>query len=242
VYIAELRKALEAEQAPAVEPCKGHNCGSINPKLHSAECFDEHEALAGCQRPFGYFHFVFDSDNGDYWRETDDESEMPLFTHPAPQATGEQAPAVEPIGYVRHADKTFWPHPECAVYASVSPSLAPVYAHPAPPAEQAQAVEPVAWMVYVAEANNQYAVCDLDDQQLVDDCTNHNAEVTPLFTHPAPTPSIQESLKVRYKRGYAVALSDAEEAIDDECRERVVTASDCIEIIRNLGAETEATE
>jgi hypothetical protein len=44
-------------------------------------------------------------------------------------------------------------------------------------------------MVYVAEANNQYAVCDLDDQQLVDDCTNHNAEVTPLFTHPAQTPA-----------------------------------------------------
>ena len=48
--------------------------------------------------------------------------------------------------------------------------------------------------------------------------------------------------EVHYQRGYAVALSDAEEAIDDECRERVVTASDCIEIIRNLGAETEATE
>ena len=47
-----------------------------------------------------------------------------------------QAQAVEPIGYIRHADKTFWPHPECAVYASVSPSLAPVYAHPAPPAQQ----------------------------------------------------------------------------------------------------------
>jgi hypothetical protein len=43
----------------------------------------------------------------------------------------EKSQAVEPIGYVRHADKTFWPHPECAVYASVSPSLAPVYAHPA---------------------------------------------------------------------------------------------------------------
>jgi hypothetical protein len=39
-----------------------------------------------------------------------------------------------------------------------------------------------------------------------------------------------------------VALSDAEEAIDDECRERVVTASDCIEIIRNLGAEPEVTK
>ena len=56
----------------------------------------------------------------------------------------EQAQAVEPIGYVRHADKTFWPHPECAVYASVSPSLAPVYAHPAPtPAEAQQVAVPM---------------------------------------------------------------------------------------------------
>ena len=45
-----------------------------------------------------------------------------------------------------------------------------------------------------------------------------------------------------YQRGYAVALSDAEEAIDDECRERVVTASDCIEIIRNLGEEVNGIE
>ena len=53
----------------------------------------------------------------------------------------------------------------------------------------------------------------------------------------------EESVQmVHYKRGYGVALSDAEEAIDDECRERVVTASDCIEIIRNLGAEPEVTE
>lgn len=89
-YILALRKALDAELAQAVEPCKGLNCGSLSPKLHSAECFDEHEALAGCQRPFGYFHFVFDSDNGDYWRETDDESEMPLFTHPDPPPAGEQ--------------------------------------------------------------------------------------------------------------------------------------------------------
>lgn len=139
VYIAELRKTLEAEQAQAansrigflyeelrkaidegsesmthddalkqiaywqdkcnqvqaVEPCKGLNCGSLCPKLHSAECFDEHEALARCQRPFGYFHFVFDSDNGDYWRETDDESEMPLFTHPAPPAQQVAVPMPE---------------------------------------------------------------------------------------------------------------------------------------------------
>ena len=82
------------EQAQVVEPCKGHNCGSISPKLHSAECFDEHEALAGCQRPFGYFHFVFDSDNGDYWRETDDASEMPLYAHPAPPV-GEHVPEAD---------------------------------------------------------------------------------------------------------------------------------------------------
>lgn len=55
----------------------------------------------------------------------------------------EQAQAVEPIGYVRHADKTFWPHPECAVYASVSPSLALVYAHPAPPVEAHQVAVPM---------------------------------------------------------------------------------------------------
>ena len=56
-----------------------------------------------------------------------------------------------------------------------------------------------------------------------------------------PIPWPNDAPEVHYQRGYAVALSDAEEAIDDECRERVVTASDCIEIIRNLGAETEAT-
>lgn len=56
-----------------------------------------------------------------------------------------------------------------------------------------------------------------------------------------PIPWPDDAPEVHYQRGYAVALSDAEEAIDDECRERVVTASDCIEIIRNLGAETEAT-
>jgi len=44
--------------------------------------------------------------------------------------------------------------------------------------------EPVAWMVYVAEHSNQYCVDDIDDAQLVDDCTNHNAQVTPLYAAP----------------------------------------------------------
>lgn len=62
----------------------------------------------------------------------------------------------------------------------------------------------------------------------------------------AARPTIKNSLTddalSDYQRGYAVALSDAEEAIDDECRERVVTASDCIEIIRNLGEEVNGIE
>ena len=41
---------------------------------------------------------------------------------------------------------------------------------------------PVAWDVYVAEADNGYLVDSLDDPQLVDDCTNHGAVVTPLYT------------------------------------------------------------
>jgi hypothetical protein len=90
----------------------------------------------------------------------------------------EQAQAVEPIGYVRHADKTFWPHPECAVYASVSPSLAPVYAHPAPPVEQAQAVEPVA----TVQCINGVTIGYLDVMQPVG---------TKLYTHPAPPPAIE---------------------------------------------------
>lgn len=47
-----------------------------------------------------------------------------------------------------------------------------------------QAPEPVAWEVYVAEQQNGYIVDDLEDPQLVDDLTNHNAELTPLYRAP----------------------------------------------------------
>jgi hypothetical protein len=55
---------------------------------------------------------------------------------------------------------------------------------------QMMQAEPVAWSVYVAEADNQYIVDDIDDPQLIDDCTNHNAEVTPLFTAPQAVPAV----------------------------------------------------
>ncbi len=44
--------------------------------------------------------------------------------------------------------------------------------------------EPVAWDVYVACADAGYTVDDLEDAQLIDDCTNHEAVATPLYRKP----------------------------------------------------------
>jgi hypothetical protein len=41
--------------------------------------------------------------------------------------------------------------------------------------------EPVAWDVYVKEADKGYLIDRLDDQQYIDDATNHGAVATPLF-------------------------------------------------------------
>ena len=46
-------------------------------------------------------------------------------------------------------------------------------------------LEPVAWCVYVEVNSDQYYVDSLDDLQLEDDATNHNAEITPLYTLPS---------------------------------------------------------
>jgi hypothetical protein len=42
--IEALRAAL-AE--PQMQPCAGRNCGSTNPNLHSAECFEDYEKSTG---------------------------------------------------------------------------------------------------------------------------------------------------------------------------------------------------
>jgi septal ring factor EnvC (AmiA/AmiB activator) len=46
---------------------------------------------------------------------------------------------------------------------------------------RASLAEPVAWDVYVAEADNGYLIDDLDDPQYIDDATNHGAVATPLY-------------------------------------------------------------
>jgi hypothetical protein len=147
-----LEKALEAEQAQAVEPVlyqRRMKADWNDLWTHWDDCSHAtFKDVLTVQRLHGWTHQA-----------------RALYTHPAP------ANAVEPIGYIRHADKTFWPHPECAVYASVSPSLAPVYAHPAPPVEQAQS-QPVATVQCVRGVTIGY----LDVMQPVG---------TKLYTHPA---------------------------------------------------------
>lgn len=36
-----------APQQPQMQPCAGRNCGSTNPNLHSAECFDDYDKATG---------------------------------------------------------------------------------------------------------------------------------------------------------------------------------------------------
>ena len=42
--IAALRERLSQ---PEMQPCAGRNCGSTNPNLHSAECFEDYEKATG---------------------------------------------------------------------------------------------------------------------------------------------------------------------------------------------------
>ena len=36
---------------PQMQPCAGRNCGSTNPNLHSAECFEDYEKSTGMAQP-----------------------------------------------------------------------------------------------------------------------------------------------------------------------------------------------
>jgi len=47
---------------------------------------------------------------------------------------------------------------------------------------------PVAWDVYVKEADNGYLIDSLDDRQYIDDATNHGAVATPLFSMLSASP------------------------------------------------------
>lgn len=42
-----------APQQPQMQPCAGRNCGSTNPNLHSAECFEDYEKSTGMSKWHG---------------------------------------------------------------------------------------------------------------------------------------------------------------------------------------------
>lgn len=46
--IVAFARAIERHKAkPQMQPCAGRNCGSTNPNLHSAECFEDYEKTTG---------------------------------------------------------------------------------------------------------------------------------------------------------------------------------------------------
>ena len=46
-YAKEVAALRERLAQPEMEPCAGRNCGSTNPNLHSAECFEDYEKSTG---------------------------------------------------------------------------------------------------------------------------------------------------------------------------------------------------
>lgn len=40
-------------EQPQMQPCAGRNCGSTNPNLHSAECFEDYEKATGMSKWHG---------------------------------------------------------------------------------------------------------------------------------------------------------------------------------------------
>ena len=47
-----------------MEPCAGRNCGSTNPNLHSAECFEDYEKATGTNQ----WHGLTDEERNNLWR------------------------------------------------------------------------------------------------------------------------------------------------------------------------------
>ena len=61
-------KPLYTDTQPQMQPCAGRNCGSTNPNLHSAECFEDYEKSTGvvgqdCDCPYLNIHDAVVKDN-----------------------------------------------------------------------------------------------------------------------------------------------------------------------------------
>ena len=74
---------------------------------------------------------------------------------------------------------------------------------------------PYAYAVYVAEADNEYIVYTLDDPQLVDDATNHDASTTALYTSAQVRQAIADALATERERCAVLCDGVAEAARRD---------------------------
>ena len=98
--ITALRERLAQ---PQMQPCAGRNCGSTNPNLHSAECFEDYEKATGMamQEPVAWM-FEDDEDNGHKtFRQTQPSPEavayLAKWNRPAWVPIYEHPPASKPL-------------------------------------------------------------------------------------------------------------------------------------------------
>ena len=61
------------------QPCAGRNCGSTNPNLHSAECFEDYEKSTGMaqQKPVAWKDLTYGN-----LHHQDFGNSIPLYTRP----------------------------------------------------------------------------------------------------------------------------------------------------------------
>ncbi len=51
--VGPIESAMTGRPQTAMQPCAGRNCGSMNPNLHSAECFEDYEKSTGMRKWVG---------------------------------------------------------------------------------------------------------------------------------------------------------------------------------------------
>ena len=97
--IVGFARALERSK-PQMQPCAGRNCGSTNPNVHSAECFEDYEMARGMaqQEPVAWFDKEL---NTVKWKDgllnCDLADQQPLYTAPQPAQQPAQEPEQEQI-------------------------------------------------------------------------------------------------------------------------------------------------
>ena len=74
-------RAIERSK-PQMQPCAGRNCGSTNPNLHSAECFEDYEKATGMAQQEPVLWRWKDTDMVSPYSKTGTEGWQPLYTRP----------------------------------------------------------------------------------------------------------------------------------------------------------------